>query len=389
MDQDNVVAFPQAGVLEPADAAQSGLRKDALDRLARIIEGHIADNRYPGAQVAVARHGKLVLFRAFGAARLEPRVVAGPDTLWLLYSNTKVVTACAVWLLVEDGALSFHDRIADHVPEFARHGKGDITVLQLLTHQGGFPSSASPRLPAKAWEDHAVLRQMVCDFTLEWTPGSQVQYHSSAAHWTAAVLIEAISKMDYRDFIRTRVIEPLGLGNELYVGLPDGQAARTAEMHQPADGGLARMADENTDAFRRAGVPGGGGFATARAMAAFYQMLAQGGRLNGTRLLSPRMVQYVTRNFTGDRVDLYMGMPMHRGLGPHSRGTTPGVRGLGSIASPRTFGHGGVGSSYCWADPETGVSFAYLTNGRVPDPWHSRRLDVISNCVHAAIDDVS
>jgi CubicO group peptidase (beta-lactamase class C family) len=387
MDQDNVVAFPQAGVLEPADAAQAGLRKDALDRLARIIEGHIADNRYPGAQVALARHGKLVLYRSFGAARLEPRVVAAPDTLWLLYSNTKVVTACAVWLLVEDGALSFHDRIADHVPEFARHGKGDITVLQLLTHQGGFPSSASPRLPAKAWEDHAVLRQMVCDFTLESTPGSQVQYHSSAAHWTAAVLIEAISKIDYRDFIRTRVIEPLGLGNELYVGLPDSQAARAAEMHQPADGGQARMADENTDAFRRAGVPGGGGFATARAMAAFYQMLAQGGRLNGTRLLSPRMVQYVTRNFTGDRVDLYMGMPMHRGLGPHSRGTTPAIRGLGSIASPRTFGHGGVGSSYCWADPETGVSFAYLSNSRVPDPWHSRRLDIVSNCVHAAIDD--
>jgi CubicO group peptidase (beta-lactamase class C family) len=388
MDQDNVVAFPQAGVLEPADAAQMGLRKDALDRLGRIIEGHIADNRYPGAQVAVARHGKLVLYRSFGAARLEPRVAAGPDTLWLLYSNTKVITACAVWLLVEDGALSFHDRVADHVPEFARHGKGDITVLQVLTHQGGFPSSASPRLPAAAWEDHAVLRQMVCDFTLEWTPGSLVQYHSSAAHWAAAVLIEAISKMDYRDFIRTRVIEPLGLGSEIYVGLPDGQAARTAEMHQPAEGGRqARMADENTDAFRRAGVPGGGGFATARAMAAFYQMLAQGGRLNGTRLLSPRMVQYVTRNFTGDRVDLYMGMPMHRGLGPHSRGTTPAIRGLGSIASPRTFGHGGVGSSYCWADPETGVSFAYLSNSRVPDPWHSRRLDIISNCVHAAIDD--
>src|SRR5262249_4381879 len=57
MDQDNVVAFPQAAVLEPTEASQVGLRKDALDRLARIIEGHIAENKYPGAQVAVARHG--------------------------------------------------------------------------------------------------------------------------------------------------------------------------------------------------------------------------------------------------------------------------------------------------------------------------------------------
>src|SRR5713101_6064867 len=114
-------------------------------------------------------------------------------------------------------------------------------------------------------------------------------------------------------------------------------------------------------------------------MAAFYQMMVNGGTLNGARLLSPRMVAYVTRNFTGDMVDGYMGMPMHRGLGPHSRGTTATIRGLGSLASPRTFGHGGVGSSYCWADPDSGVSFAYLTNSRIPDPWHSARMDQVSN----------
>ncbi len=380
---------PTPFVLETAEPGKLGLRQEALDRLGRIIEQHIADNHYPGAQIAVARHGKLALFRSFGDARIDPaRVPAAADTLWLLYSNTKVITAAAVWVLVEDGALTFHDRIADHVPEFARHGKGEITLLQVLTHQGGFPSSAM-QLPQAAWSDHALMRKLVCDFTLEWTPGSRVHYHPLAAHWTAAVLIEAITGTDYRDFIRSRVIEPLGLGNELFVGLPDQQSGRASEMHQPAaDGRQAKMAEENTDAFRRAGIPGGGGFATARGMAAFYQMMVQSGRLNGTRLVSPRMVQYVTRNFTADRVDAYMGMPMHRGLGPHSRGLTPSMRGLGTLASPATFGHGGVGSSYCWGDPESGVSFAYLSNSRVPDPWHSRRLDIISNCVHAAIDDV-
>jgi CubicO group peptidase (beta-lactamase class C family) len=379
---------PTPFILETADPTKLGLRPEALDRLCRIIEAHIADNRYPGAQIAVARHGKLALFRTFGSARTVPSPVAAePDTLWLLYSNTKVITTSALWVLVEDGALTFNDRIADHVPEFAKNGKGEITVTQVLTHQGGFPGSAMP-LPQAAWTDHALLRRLVCDFTLEWTPGSRVQYHPAAAHWTAAVLIEALAKTDYRDFIRNRVIEPLGLGHELFVGLPDQQAARASEMHQPDEGGRqAKMADENTDAFRRAGVPGGGGFATARAMAAFYQMMVQGGRLNGTRIVSPRMVQYVTRNFTADRVDSYMGMAMHRGLGPHSRGDTPFIRGLGSIGSPRTFGHGGVGSSYCWGDPESGVSFSYLSNSRVPDPWHSRRLDIISNCVHAAIED--
>ena len=82
-------------------------------------------------------------------------------------------------------------------------------------------------------------------------------------------------------------------------------------------------------------------------------MLLNGGELNGKRVLSPRMIQYATRNFTGERGDDGMGgIAMHRGLGPHSRGISEVIRGLGSIAHPGTFGHGGVGSSYCWADPD-------------------------------------
>ncbi|HEX6209329.1 MAG TPA: serine hydrolase domain-containing protein [Methylomirabilota bacterium] len=363
-----------------------GFAQEPLDRLEKTIEGHIRDGRYPGAQIAIARHGKLALVKTFGDAALEPnRQPAADDTLWLLYSNTKVITACAVWLLVERGLLRFTDTIAEHVPGFEANGKGGITLIQLLTHQGGFPNADVPR---EAWEDHELLRRVVCNFTLEFTPGTRVHYHGRAAHWTAAVLLEALTKQDYRTVIRENVVEPLGLAGELFVGLPEVEGKRAADIHEPSpDGGrLVKRAEENNAAFRRAGTPGGGGYATARAMAAFYQMLAAGGTLNGVRLLSPRMVQYVTRNFTGDTVDAYMGMPMHRGLGPHSRGVTPTIRGLGSLASPRTFGHGGVGSSYCWADPESGVSFAYLTNGRLSDPWHSQRMDVVSNCVHSAIN---
>jgi len=328
----------------------------------------------------------VALFKTFGDASLEPsRLPAADDTLWLLYSNTKVITACAVWLLVERGALRFTDTVAEHVPGFEANGKGGITLIQLLTHQGGFPNADVPK---EAWEDHELLRRVVSSFTLEFTPGTRMHYHGRAAHWTAAVLVEALTKQDYRTFIRDNIVEPLGLAGELFVGLPEVEGKRAADMHEPSADGTrcVRRAEENNATFRKAGTPGGGGYATARAMAAFYQMLGAGGTLNGVRLLSPRMVQYVTRNFTGDMVDAYMGMPMHRGLGPHSRGTTPTIRGLGSLASPRTFGHGGVGSSYCWADPDSGVSFAYLTNGRLADPWHSNRMDVVSNCVHSAIN---
>jgi len=368
------------------DPASLGLDRPCLDRLGEIITRHLAEGRYPGAQIAVARGGRLALVQTFGDARLDPeRVAARDDSLWLLYSNTKVITACAVWILMERGALRFTDRVAEHLPGFEQNGKGDITIVQLLTHQGGFPNADVPK---EAWEDHDLLRRAVCGFTLEWTPGSRLHYHGRAAHWVAAAMIEALTKTDYRAFIRENITEPLGLGRELFVGLPDAEHGRAIDMHEPpaTGAGQIKRAEENNAAFRRAGTPGGGGYATARAMAAFYQMMLHGGTLNGARLLSPRTIEYVTRNFTGDRVDLYMGMPMHRGLGPHSRGTTETIRGLGSIASPRTFGHGGVGSSYCWADPDSGVSFAYITNGRVADPWHTSRLDVVSNCVHASID---
>ncbi len=361
-------SLPMSFPLPSATLCDVGLAADPLDRLFHIIDEHVATGRYPGVQIAIARNGQLAVVKTFGDRTIDPaRTPAHDDTLWLLYSNTKVLTACAVWLLVERGALRFTDAVAAHVPEFKKHGKGEITVIQLLTHQGGFPNAD---VPAAAWEDHGLLARTVCDFTLEWVPGSQVHYHGRSAHWTAAVLIEALTKTDYRAFIRDNIAEPLGLAGELFVGLPEAEGKRAVDMHEPGpDGrGQVRRAEENTVEFRRAGSPAGGGYATARAMAAFYQMMASGGTLNGVRLLSPRLVEYVTRNYTGERVDGYMGMPMHRGLGPHVRGTTD------------------TSSSYCWADPESGVSFAYLTNSRVPDPWHTARLDLVSNCVHSAID---
>src|SRR5438046_521112 len=145
--------------LDRATPASLDLDPKSLERLLETVTRHVAEGRYPGAQLAVARHGKLAVYSTIGDARLAPtRAPAGDDSLWLLYSNTKVITACALWLLVERGALSFSDRVADHVPGFEANGKKDITVIQLLTHQGGFPSAdVSPA----AWEDHELLRRIV------------------------------------------------------------------------------------------------------------------------------------------------------------------------------------------------------------------------------------
>ena len=380
MNDISTAPFPLAS----ATLAEAGLHAPAIDRLRGLIRTHIAQGRYPGAQIALARHGKLALFESFGHAALEPKTLATDGTLWLLFSNTKVITATGVWVLVEDGSIRFSDAVAEYIPEFARHGKGEITIAQVMSHRAGYPNQGCT---PECWTDHALMRKQVCDFTLEWTPGTRLHYHARAAHWTLAALIEAVSGMDYRDFLRARVLEPLGLARDIYVGMPDAEHGRAAAIYEPTAAVSHRpLADENTAAHKRAGIPSSGGFATARGMAALYQMMANCGRLNGVRLFSRRLIEFVTRNHTEEMFDGAMGMPMHRGLGVHVRGTTETIRGLGTLASPRTFGHGGVGTSYCWADPDSGVSFAYLSNSRIPDPWHSRRLDLVANCVHSAID---
>src|SRR5690242_2950039 len=117
--------------LPESDPQSLGFAPKPLEHLDRLIRSHIEEGRYPGAQIALARNGKLALFRTYGDAKTEGRgAPATGDTLFLLFSQTKVLTSSAVWALVEEGRLSFMDKISDHLPEFASRGKGDITLHQ-------------------------------------------------------------------------------------------------------------------------------------------------------------------------------------------------------------------------------------------------------------------
>ena len=435
-----------------------GIDEERLERVFARIGRDVAAGVYPGAALAMARGGQIVAERVFGCARLGddngPEVKATKDTLWLLYSQTKPITSCAVWLLAEQGLLNFHHPISYYIPEFARLGKQDLTTFHCLTHQSGFPSA---NVSEDVWQDHGLLREAVSNFVLESAPGEKVFYHGYAAHWVQAALIEAITGQDFRKFIECEVIAPLNLKN-LFVGVPEEEHGRLAGAYVCEGGGgsggssvfssassgrgayagagkgavVGRSvgADKSADseksgsseksgnseksagsgksedeyagkstatdlhtisrefdnpAFYLSGVPGAGGYATAGDVAMFYQMLLGLGELNGRRILSPRMVQYATTNHTGDRPDEFFGIPMHRALGVHVRGNTATIRGLSSIAHPASFGHGGVGTSYSFADPQSGVSCTYITNSRLSEPWHSKRLDEIMTMAHASI----
>ena len=147
---------------------------------------------------------------------------------------------------------------------------------------------------------------------------------------------------------------------------PSMPARSTCTSRRSGAARQVKRADENTPEFRRAGAPGGGGYGTARAMAAFYQMMVQGGSLNGVRLLSPRTVQYVTRNVTGDRVDGYMGMPMHRGARARTCAAPPS-RSAAWARSPRR----GPSAMGAWARPIAGP---------IPTPACPSRTSPMAGC---------
>ena len=377
-----MVAATESSLISLASPEALGLDPAKLDRACEIVMSHIAGGYHPGAQLAVARHGKLALYRSFGSATVAPSRMVDERTLFPLFRTPKSSPRRRSGRWSRKGSSAFRIGLRSMFPEFEAHGKDGVTVAHLLTHQAGFPAA---EVAPECFMDRERLRRAVCEFKLEWPPATRSIYHRLAAHWVIAVLIEAITGADYRDEIRKRVIEPLGLTREMFLGLPETEDPRAAAMYTPKQAEQWPL-DPMVAApvFRRAGIPGAGGYATARAMAVFYQMMAQGGAWNGVRIVSPRMIGYVTRDFTGDLVDDYTGYPMHRGLGPFSRGQT-GHPGLGAIGHPRTFGHSGVGTSYCWADPTSGVSFAFLSNCRRDNEWHNKRMDILSTLVHASI----
>ena len=365
--------------LPSSDPASLGFAARPLEHLDALIRAHIEEGRYPGAQIALARHGKLALFRTYGDARTEgARQPATNQSLFLLFSQTKVLTSAAVWTLVEQGQLSFMDKVADHLPEFAARGKADITLHQVMTHQGGFPSADVSRA---SWADHARMRAEVCDFSLEWTPGSRLQYHGACG----------ASGAGDADRGRHRP------------GLPRRHPPACHRAAWPGRRHLRRRAV--ADAASAAPIP------TRRNRATTRQNSAPRGCRTAAASPPPAAWRRSTRCLAMAGGWAMCGCS-RRGCSPMSRATTPAsaatcrwtasrciavsarmcaARATASAAwAPsarrRPSGTAASGSSYSWADPTSGVSFTYLSNYVVPDPWHSARLDRISNLVHAAID---
>ena len=342
--------------------------REAMDALVERTRREIDDGLLPSCQLALAHRGEVVLEAALGDATL--------DTRYVIFSCTKALVASAIWLLVGDDRLDPSIPVMDIIPEFATNGKDVVTVEQLLLHTGGFPRA--PLGPPDWYTREGRLARFE-RWRLSFTPGTKFEYHPTAAHWVLAEVIERISGTDYRDFIRVRILEPLGL-TRLVLGCPPdeqgdvaalsgcGEAATPDELEAALgvrELPVTEVTEEVLLGFNRPenlalGVPGGGAVSTASDLALFYQALLHDPRGVWSSDVRRDGISEIRNGFPDER-----GVPANRTLGLVVAGDDgkSAWRGMGYTVSPATFGHNGAGGQIAWADPATGLSFVYLTNG--------------------------
>jgi CubicO group peptidase (beta-lactamase class C family) len=307
----------------------------------------------PACQVAVGKDGDIVAFETFGAA--------DDATRFCVFSATKPFVASAVWILIQEGRVDVSRPVADYIPEFGTAGKDIVTVEQVMLHTAGFPNA---RMAATEGADPAARVREFGKWQLEFEPGTRFEYHGGSAHWVLAELIARLGACDYRDYLEARVCTPHGLPRVL--GIPVGAQEHCARL-LPAGGGPSELeplaAVLNDPAVRAAGVPGGGAFMTAADLARFYQALLH----NPEGVWDADVLRDATTNVRCNFDDPLMGAPVNRTLGLVLAGDD-GKHMLryaifGAGCSPGSFGHAGAHGQVGWADPASGISFAYLTNG--------------------------
>lgn len=347
--------------------ATSVLDRTALDALRERVQEEVDSGRLPNAQLAVGFDGEVVHAESFGDAE--------DDSRFAVFSVTKAFIAGVVWQLLADGALELETPVTELVPSFA--DAHEVTLRHLLTHTGGFPHA--PLGPPR-WQTREGRLEQFSRWRVQHQPGTYYEYHPTAGHWVVAEMIEAVEGRDYRQVVRELLLQPLGLDRFL-LGGDEAAGAEVAELRavgEPASPAEVEevfgipdldLGEVTPDALlhfdepevRSVGVPGGGGISDAATIAAYYQALLH----NPGELWDPSVLADGTARVLCSLPDPLTGVSASRTLGLVLAGDDGhcSLRGMGHTVSPQTFGHGGAAGQIAWADPATGVSFAFCTSG--------------------------
>ncbi|MDE2745138.1 MAG: serine hydrolase [Chloroflexota bacterium] len=348
------------------------------------------DHDEVGASLCVIVGGETVVDLWGGHADAERSQAWERDTIANVYSSTKGVAAAAAAMLVDRGRLDVERPVVDYWPEFAQSGKSEIKVRHLLTHEAGL-AGVDEDLPDGAALDWKLMVGALERQAPLWTPGEGMGYHAITYGWLVGEVIRRVDGRTCGEFVRDEIAGPLGV--DFYIGLPESEDGRTAELiaapGAPPIGvsavdnlaakalGLAapRLAGTvNSREWRAAEFPAANGHGNGRSLAAMYSALAQG----GGGLLSGEAVETCGPTEYAAREDMVLGFLVRRSLG-FILSTAGGRYEWGP--NPRTFGHSGAGGSLGFADPDAGIGFGYVMNqmsaGLGADPRWKPMIDAV------------
>lgn len=382
-----------------AQSTNPALNSAALREVPSRLQRFIDDHTLSGAVTLVGYQGKIAALDAIGQADLEKGTPMRPDALFWIASMTKPITAVAVLMLQDEGALSVEDPVEKHLPEFKnqwlieartndsmtlRRPHRPITIRDLLTHTSGIGEVASPRADASLAELVAAYSQQ----PLQFPPGSKWSYSNPGIN-TLGRIVEVLSGKSYADFLQSRLFDPLGMTNTTFWPT-EAQAQRLAVSYQPKSGGKGL---EATDIFflkggltdrRRTAIPAGGLFSTAADYYRFCQMMMSGGKFQGKQLLSEESVKAMTRTQTGD-IPTGFTDGMSFGFGFAVVKEPSGVTGM---LSPGTFGHGGAYGTQAWVDPKKDlILILMIQRAKLPNADRSEVRQVFQATAASALEN--
>lgn len=374
------------------------LSADDVDQLRAQFDRQLETGLHHGAQLAVYVDGDLVVDFAGGMTGPDGSETT-PETRHLVFSCTKPFAGAGLHQLVEQGELDYDDPVVEHWPEFADEGteKAQITVRQVLSHTAGIPFGEFDDHPEKWGDWDAVVAAMeAIEPTFE--PGTRPAYHTINYGWLVGELIRRCSGQPVEEYVAENVFEPLGM-DRTGIGLREDEPNDVATLSGYEEFDRCREVDEgledpaaayaaafNQDAIQRAVIPAANGISTARDMARFYASLANGGSLDGTRLLDESTVDEATTTHAETESDGTLSRPARYGLGVWTGGLAADM--FGAASRERMFGHAGLGSCFGWGDPDLNVGFALVTNGIREESFeHPARIGQLSDAVRLLLQE--
>ena len=380
--------------------SEAAFSAERLDHLRRVIAEDIAAGRYFGAVLAIARAGQLGLHEAIGHADAAASRALRLDSVFSIFSVTKAITNVLVLRAIELGRFALTTRISDLVPEFSGGLRNQITVHHLLTHTSGLPIVFAIKPDMYIDRLDEVVAAVCAHIQPAEPPGERVAYSPLANH---ALLGEALRRTDpkrrsYRAIVHDDLLAPLGMGDSS-VGLRRDLRARHVVPDFRGNFPITHPGHSNlgpNGAFEEedAEMPWVGLASTVPDLLRFAEMLRRGGELDGSRILSPAMLELATRNWTGEKPnELYKALfeqrgwpaaPAYLGLGFALRGTAMCHHLYGTLTSPGTFGNYGAGSALYWVDPTRQLTFVCLSAGVMNSLDNIERFQRLSDIAVAA-----